>query len=223
MRTAQTRPGARYHRAPLRIGVDHPRGGLLGILPEFRRDPLGQLTRCARDYGDVVRLRLGLTHIVLISHPALVEEVLVSRNHDFRKNLGTRRLRSALGDGLLVSEGDVWLRQRRLMQPAFHRQRLDGMAETMVSITLQTLAHWRSGQTRELYQELTAITLPIVARTLFGTDITQHLPRIRQSSLIMTAHLRSRLFSLMMLVPDSVPLPSNLRYAAAVRALDALV
>src|SRR5579859_2871964 len=184
---------------------------MLGPLRELSRDPLGLFTRCTRDHGDFVRLRLGLTRSVLLGHPDLVEEVLVTRSHDFRKNLGTRRLRPALGDGLLVSEGPTWLRQRRLMQPALHRQRVDGMADAMVSTVSNAIATWSAGETRDVYQEMTEMTLRIAARTLVGTDISQDLDLIRRSSRTMTAHLRSRLFSLMALVPESVPTPGNLR------------
>jgi len=223
MSSTSIHPSSLRDRPPARIGTQRPRDGLLGLLPELSRNALGLLTRCSRDYGDFVRMRIGLTHVVLISHPDLVEEVLVTRHRDFRKNLGTRRLRSALGNGLLVSEGDYWLRQRRLMQPAFHRQRVDGMAETMVSTASKALDTWHAGDRRDIYDEMTEITLPIAARTLFGTDVSQDLPRIRRSSQIMSAHIRSRLFSLMMLLPDSVPTPGNRRYAAAVGALDTLV
>jgi cytochrome P450 len=208
---------------PVWIGGDHPRGGVLGLLPELGHDVLGLLTRCARDHGDFVRLRLGPLRSVLISHPELVEEVLVTRHHDFRKNLGLRRLRAVLGNGLLVNEGESWLQQRRLLQPAFHRQRIDAMAGTMVATAATTLDSWRAGQTRDLYRDMSDLALQIVARTLFGTDVSQDLARIRRASRIMTAHLRSRLFSLMMLVPDRLPTPGNLRYAAAIRELDTLV
>jgi len=207
----------------VRIGTRQPRGGPLGLLPELRRDPLGLLERCSRDYGDFVRMRLGLSNFVLINHPELVEQVLITHNHDFRKNVGTRRLRSALGNGLLVSEGEFWLRQRRLMQPAFHRQRIEAMAESMVSIASNVVDTWRIGETRDLYEAVTEITLQIAARTLFGADITRDLACIHRSASIMTEHIRSRLFSLMLFVPDSVPTPGNLRYAAAVRDLDALI
>jgi cytochrome P450 len=200
----------------------HPPGGGLGLLRELNRDALGMLTRCARDYGDLVPLRLGLKRIVLISHPRLVEEVLVTRSHDFRKNLAPR-LRSSLGNGLLVSEGDFWLRQRRLMQPAFHRQRIDAMAAVMVSTVSECLDRWRTGERHDIYREMMDVSLQIVARTLFGTDVTAEMPIIRRSSRIMTEHLRSRLFTPMMLVPDGVPTPGNRRHAAAVRDLDGLI
>jgi cytochrome P450 len=208
---------------PLRIEADGPTGGVFGQLPELERDALGLLTRSAREYGDFVHLRLGFTDAVLISHPDLIEEVLVTRNHDFRKHQGTRRLGSLLGNGLLLSEGDLWLRQRRLMQPAFHRQRLAAMADAMVAIASATLDGWRPSETRDIQLEMTELTLRIVGRTLFGTDVGEDLARIRSSSQVMTDHFRSRLFSLMILLPDWVPTPGNRRYGRAVHDLDRLV
>jgi len=206
-----------------RIGQTAPRGGLLGLLPDLEHDALGLLTAVARDYGDLVHMRLGLTQTVLVSHPHLVEEMLVTRNADYRKNLGARRLGSLLGNGLLLSEGEFWLRQRRLMQPAFHRQRLAQMGQTMVSLAAGVLDGWRDGETREMQAEMTEITLRIAAQTLFGTDVAEDLARIRAASLTTTNHFRSRLFSLLILLPDGVPTAGNLRYKRAVRDLDALV
>ena len=207
----------------MRIAHDAPPHGLLGLLPELSRDALGLLTRCARDHGDFVRVRLGLSRAVLLGHPDLVEEVLVTRNHDFRKNLGARRLGSLLGNGLVLSEGDFWLRQRRLMQPAFHRQRIGAMADTMVGCALATVAGWRAGEIRDVAREMTELTMQIVGRTLFGTDVGEDLRRIRDSSQAITQHFRSRLFTLMILVPDSIPTPGNMRYGRAVRDLERLV
>jgi cytochrome P450 len=196
---------------------------VLGLLPELSRDPLGLMERCARDYGDLVRLRFGLTRMVLINHPRLVEELLVTRNRDFQRGLRNQHLSSALGNGLLVSEGDLWLRQRRLMQPGFHRQRVEAMGASMVAIASKLVDQWLPGASCDLYEQMTEITLQIAARTLFGADVEQDLRRIRQSASTMTDHIRSRLFTLMLLVPDSVPTPGNVRYAAAVRALDTLI
>jgi cytochrome P450 len=218
-------PGSGDPRArhPVRIGTGHPRGGVLGLLPELSRDPLGLFERCARDYGDLVHLRLGLTRMVLINHPDLVEELLVTRNRDFQRGLRNQHLSSALGNGLLVSEGDFWLRQRRLMQPGFHRQRVEAMGATMVAITSNVIDKWLPGESCDIYDAMTEITLQIAARTLFGADVGQDLKRIRRSASTMTDHIRSRLFTLMLLVPDSVPTPGNMRYAAAVRELDTLI
>ena len=79
------------------IGSTSPKGGILGLLPELSHDALGLLTRCTREYGDLVRIRLGLTPAIIIGHPDLVEEVLVTRNHHYRKGEATRRLASLLG------------------------------------------------------------------------------------------------------------------------------
>ena len=205
------------------ISSDAPKGGVLGLLPELSRDALGLLTRCTRDYGDLVRIRLGLTPVVVVGHPSLVEEVLVTRNHDYRKSLSTRKLGSLLGNGLLLSEGDFWLRQRRLMQPAFHRERLSRMAETMVASATEVLETWRDGEVHAINHEMIEITLRIVARTLFGAELGEDLERIRRTSPVMNEHFRSRLFSMFILMPDAVPTPGNLRYQAAVRDLEHLV
>ncbi len=200
-----------------------PRGGVLGLLPELGRDALGLLTHLTRDYGDLVRIRLGLTPTVVVGHPDLVEEVLVTRNHDYRKSQSTRRLGSLLGNGLLISEGDFWLRQRRLMQPAFHRQRLAQMGETMIAAASEVTAAWRDGEIRFVNQDMTEITLRIVGRSLFGTELGEDLARLRRSTPTLNDHFRSRLYSLLILLPDSVPTPGNLRFQSALRDLNQLV
>jgi cytochrome P450 len=205
------------------IGTGAPSGGALGLLPELERDALGLLTRCTREYGDLVRIRLGLTPTIVVGHPDLVEEVLVTRNHDYRKSLSTRRLNTLLGNGLLLSDGDFWLRQRRLMQPAFHRERLAKMADTMVASAAEVIDGWRDGDVRAINHDMIEITLRIVARTLFGTEVGDDLARMRRTSPTFTEHFRSRLFSLLILLPDSVPTPGNLRYRAARKDLEQLV
>src|SRR4051794_4683381 len=102
-----------------------PRGTWFqGNLPEFRRDRLAFLTRCAREYGDVVGLRMGPRRIIVLMHPDAIEQVLVAQNHLFHKHFALRINPIVLGNGLLSSEGEFWLRQRRLSQPAFQRQRV---------------------------------------------------------------------------------------------------
>ena len=209
--------------APPRIATTSPQGGVLGLLPELNHDALGLLTHCIREYGDFVRIRLGLTPAVLVGHPELAEEVLVTRNADYRKGQSTRRLGSLLGRGLLLSEGDFWLRQRRLMQPAFHRQRLAKMADAMASAAQAMAAAWRGGEIRAINQEMMEVTLQIVGRTLFGTQLGADLDTIRRTGLVLNEHFRSRLYSLMILLPDAVPTPGNLRYQHALRELNALV
>ena len=111
-----------------------PRGSaLLGSVGDFNRDQLGFYTRCLKEYGDVVAVRFARRRGVLIYHPDAIEEVLVTRNRDFGRTPGILLLKALLGDGLFVAEGEGWLRQRRLMQPAFHRQRIAGYGEVMAA------------------------------------------------------------------------------------------
>src|SRR5438093_1568178 len=111
-----------------------PRGApLLGDLLAFRRDPLTYLVGIARDHpGDVVRFRQGPRDVYLVKHPDLVKDVLVTRQHDFGKSRALQWAKMFLGEGLLTSEGEFHTRQRRLSQPAFHRQRIAGYGADMV-------------------------------------------------------------------------------------------
>jgi cytochrome P450 len=133
-------------------------GNMLG----YARDPLGFLTLCSREYGDVVRLRFPGTLAYLITHPDDVEQVLVKNNRNFIKDKYTREELSVLGNGLLINEGDFWRRQRRLAQPAFHRRRVEAYGETMVAFTGRMLEGWRDGEVRDVHKEMMRLTLEIV-------------------------------------------------------------
>ena len=151
-----------------------PKGRLLlGSLPDFRGDQLGFYAHCARAYGDVVPVRLGPRRGILFYHPDAIEDVLVTKARDFVKSPGVRLLRMLLGDGLLLSEGDVWLRQRRLVQPAFHRQRVAAYGELMAAYTARRLAGWKDGDVVDVHEEMMALTQAIVAKALFDADVAR--------------------------------------------------
>ena len=150
-----------------------PRRWLGGNLADFRSGRLNFLTRCAREYGDIVSLRFGPRRILLVSHPDLIETVLVTQSRCFIKHFALRLNPLVLGNGLLTSEGDFWLRQRRLIQPAFQRSRLAGFAETMVAYTQRLLAGWKPGETRDIVPEMMRLTMEIAAKTLFDADVAE--------------------------------------------------
>ena len=125
---------------------------ILGNLPDLRRDPLGFFTGCAREYGDIVGLRIFIVRACFINHPDTIEQVLVTDNRKFRKGRALQISKRFFGEGLLTSEGDFWLRQRRLSQPAFHRQRIASYGDIMVAATERLLADWRDGETRDIHQ-----------------------------------------------------------------------
>jgi cytochrome P450 len=207
--------------APLPHG---PKGHrLFGSLAEFNRDQLGFYARCAREFGDVVPVRLGWNRGLLIYHPDAIEEVLVTRNRDFLKSRGLRLLRGLIGDGLFVSEGDFWLRQRRLMQPAFHRQRVAAYGEIMAAYAAGQAAAWRPGAIVDIHKEMMAVTRAIVAKTLFDADVSDEARSIGDASEIVMEYFGERLGSLRALLPLWLPTPANLRVRRAIRRLDTVV
>src|SRR5262245_56087125 len=143
---------------------------LTGHLPLYRRGALDFMTRCAREHGDVVALRFAHRRLSLVSHPDLIEQVLVTQNSSFQKHFALRLNPLLLGKGLLTSEGDFWLRQRRLVQPAFNRSRLSTYAPAVVAATTRLLKEWRPGQEREIHVDMRGLALDIAAKTLLDAD-----------------------------------------------------
>ena len=200
-----------------------PRGHLLvGCLPEFRRDMLGFLAACVRDYGDVVPIRVVNRRLILLSHPDLIEEVLTARARHTTKTAILQMLRPVLGDGLLLSEGDSWLRQRRLMQPAFHRQRIAGYGDVMAGYAERGMADWRDGQTRDVHADMMAITQGIVAKTLFDADVSDDAYDVGHALHVLMEDFSRRRTALFAL-PRFVRTPARRRARAAVERLDRIV
>ncbi len=209
-----------------RTEMPGPKGSpLTGNLAAFRRDPLGSLTRWAREYGDVVRLRFGATPAVLISDPALIEEVLVSQGPAFgRAGIVVRAMRPAAGEGLFTSNGEHWRRERRMTQPAFQRDQVAGYGPAMVELTERMLAGWEDGETRDLQFEMMRLTLAIAAKTLFSAEISDQAGALGAAVAVGLRETNARLNSLLLLfLPDRFPAPSNLRLQRAIRQMDEVV
>jgi cytochrome P450 len=199
---------------------------LIGNLLDYARDPLDFMVRCSRDYGDIVRLRMAGLPLYLLSHPDHAEYVLVKNNRNFIKSRYFRRELSFLGQGLLTGEGELWRRQRRLAQPAFHRRRVGAYGEAMVSHAERMLATWRDGEIRDVHQEMRRLTLGIVAEVLFGAGrekadevgevlgwMDRHANRLDEQGSAMVA----RFFL------GNLPTPTNLRFRKGIRRLDEIV
>jgi cytochrome P450 len=200
-----------------------PRGHFLsGNLPEFRRNRLDFLTRCARDYGDIVSIRLGPRRIFLLSHPDLIEYPIVTGNQHFIKHWALRLNPLVLGNGLLTSSGPFWLRQRRLMQPAFQRSRIATYVPVMAAHTQQMLASWQAGQTCDILTEMMRLTLAIAAKTLFDAEATGQAAEVSAALGVLQEAFR-RKFNSILPVPVYIPTPGNLRLRRAVRRLDEII
>ncbi len=143
---------------------------LMGNMRDFNADPLAMLTRTGQ-MGRVSRLRFINAITYLAAHPDDVKHVLVDNHRAYHKGFGLQALKPVVGEGLLTSEGETHSRQRRLIQPAFHRKRIEAYADTMVALTDALIAPWRDGQSLDLHAELMHLTMLIVAKSLFDADV----------------------------------------------------
>lgn len=203
-----------------------PRGyPFLGVLPRFMRSPLACLTDAAR-YGDIVYLG---PNTYLLNHPDHIKHVLQDnhRNYDDRQTRVLNKARSLLGNGLIRNEGESWLRQRRLIQPAFHRQRIDAMITMMAEETAALNQRWQPAAARgtpiDVVAEMMQLTMRIILRAMFSTDIDEgEAGQLSRTIALAFDHLSRRLASVIDL-PEHWPTPSNRAYARAIRAIDAFV
>jgi len=147
----------------------------------MKSDPTGFMSQMAREYGDVVRLRVGKINAFLLNHPDLIRDVLVTNSRLFMKGEGLQRTKRLLGEGLLTSEGDFHLKQRRLMQPMFLKARIASYAEAMGRHALRQGGGWHAGQVVDIGREMAALTLAVVGETLFATDLTGQTSEVREA------------------------------------------
>jgi cytochrome P450 len=195
---------------------------LLGSLREFRHDTLAFYVQISREYGDVVAFRLGPKKLVLVNRPEFIEQVLVTDNRNFIKHYAYRLLRPTLGNGLVISERDVWRRQRRLMQPAFSRQRIESFAPVVVDHAARTLEAWPSGSTRDLHADMMKLAMSIVTKTLLGVDTGDFATAVGTSVHVIMEDFSDRLQSAFPL-PFWLPSPRNRHLRRHVRRLDAVI
>jgi cytochrome P450 len=191
-------------------------------MPALRNDAPAFLQRMTREYGDVVFLPAAGQEIYFFTHPDAVREVLVAQQHKFKKSRMLERARVLLGDGLLTSEGTFHLRQRRLVQPAFHRDRLAGYGATMVQRACVARKRWRDESVIDLSKEMMRLTMDIVSRTLFSAEVEGEADEI--------ADALNGVFGIfdMILLPfseylEKLPLPMMRRFHAARARLDATI
>ncbi len=199
-----------------------PRGlWLLGNILPYARDPLGFLTRCARAYGDAVRLTGPGQTFYMFNHPEQIEQVLRSKHRHFIKWKPLRDTAPVFGSGLLTSEGDFWKRQRRLMNPAFQKQAVQAYADDMLACTTRHVSSWRDGEERVISDDMMRLTLAIIGRTLFDVDIEGEASGMAPVLGSVMTYYGDPANSLVL--PQWVPTPANLRFRRAVRTLDGMI
>jgi cytochrome P450 len=184
-------------------------------------NPLEYFTKLTRDYGDVAGIRVLNFGTIFINHPDTIEEVLVTNARKYSKGRVLRANKHIFGEGLLTSEGEFWLRQRRLAQPAFHRARIASYAATMVEYTQRMLEGWRGGEERDAHQEMMRLTLQIVGKTLFDADMERDAQEVGKSLELLLeigANFRRTIF-----VPHWLPTPTNLRVKREVAQIEKIL
>lgn len=196
---------------------------VLGVSIRLLSDSLGLLRSTASDYGDLVRIPVINGTRILVNRPEYVQQVLVMQAHKFHKSkLSKEVAERLLGQGLLISEGDFWRRQRRLAQPAFHKHRINEYSSTMLECARRQIAGWRDGETRNVAQEMMELTLEAAVRTLFGTTLPGEAQRVgRAMAFLMRYSLRRARKPIQ--IPASWPTPKNRRANREHEFLDSLV
>ena len=195
---------------------------LFGSVFEPRGDTIGYLTRCAQEFGDIVFFRFLNVPACFVNRPDYIESVLVTQSNNFEKSKDYRALRRLLGYGLLTSEGEFWKRQRKLVQPAFHQERIAAYAEIMIGYTQRMLASWKDGQTLDIHEAMVRLTLGIVAKTLFDADVSHEAEDVDAAlSFLMGKFMRQA--GLAFLLPAWVPLPTSRLLQGAVGRLDKVI
>ena len=208
-----------------------PRNSLIPfLLFGTQRDLLSLYLDAFREYGDVVRIQVGPRFLGFFAHffnhPEQVKYVLQDNAQNYKRSIYFEFIKPLVGEGLLTSEGDFWRRQRRLAQPAFHRQRIQTFAEQMTTLTSQMLARWGEHRVADkpldVAAEMMRLTLGIVSQALFSTDVSAEADEVGQAMADGLEHINHRSRHPLSL-PGWVPTPRNRRFAQAIHTLDAIV
>ncbi len=188
------------------------------------RDPIDMFTRGTQEHGDVVLFRLLELRYVLLNDPDAIRRVLLDNAKGYVKSRNYAGLRVLLGEGLLTSEGDQWRRQRKLAQPAFHREKLASFVDAMVSSTSDLLVRWKSlGNTPfDAHAEMNRLTFRIVGKTLLSKDLEGEASAIGDALGVALKWANEHVESLVR-IPPSWPTPANLRMRRAKKTFDDLI
>jgi cytochrome P450 len=197
----------------------------VGRIPTLRILPVGgflinNLGTIHKRFPDIVHLKVGVADFYLPTNPDLVQEILVTKQRDFIKGRYLQRTKKVFGEGLLTSEGDFHHRQRRLVQPAFHQDRIASYARIMTSYAEREMSSWKDGQVLDIHTEMMRFTMSIVAKCLFGTDIRTESSQITKD-LTTTIEYFNRLSSPLSNILQK--LPTNKKYESAVKRIDSMV
>ncbi|MEZ5345677.1 MAG: cytochrome P450 [Pyrinomonadaceae bacterium] len=194
---------------------------IIGHSYRLRSDPTGFLTKLSK-LGDVTYLSLYNQHGYFLNHPDLIRDLLTTSNSKFEKGRAVKRSKSLLGEGLLTNEGAAHLRQRRMIQPAFHRERIADYAKSMTDYAALMRDEWSDGEIRDIDKEMMRLTLQIVGKTLFSADVNNETDDIGKA---MTDVIE--LFNFLLLpfseLLEKLPFPQSRRFRRSKATLDSVI
>src|SRR5262245_4407729 len=196
---------------------------LAGSLFAFRRDRIALQRKIFAECGDIGVFQLGRTDVLMVSSAELAQEVLVEKDDAFMKSPGLRTYtRPLLGNGILIADREVHRRQRKLMASAFQHKRIASYAKVMSDYTERTLAAWSPGQVIDAHEEMMRLTLEIVGKTLFDTDVGGDAKEIGEA---LETAMRYTMESVAAILhpPLSWPTPRNVRTRRAIARLDRII
>ncbi len=188
----------------------------------FQRDMIGFLDQMAT-YGDMVYVRVGPVHGYLMFHPDYVHEVLVAQADKFHKmGIQKKVIGKVIGNGTFNSDGEYWKQQRKLVQPAFHAKRIAAYADVIVSETEQAINSWQPGIEYDMSREMLKITMGVISKTMFGTDIAGRQEVISHALDVCLAE-ETRQMTALYNLPDWLPTPNQIRFRRAIKLFDDLM
>jgi len=186
-------------------------------LRTLQRDPIPFFARIANEYGDAAQFHVGPQQIFLFSHPHLIRELLITQHRTFHKSRVLQRSKIIFGEGLLTSEEELHKRQRRLAQPAFHRERIGRYAEVMIERAARMA--WSDGEVLDVHHEMMRLTLSVVAKTLFDADVDEEADEIGVA-LTSLVDLFPTLMNPLANLLRKLPLPQTMRFRRSIERLD---
>jgi len=192
-----------------------------GHFRSFRKNPTAFLQNLSR-LGDVTTFRMGKIPAYLINHPDLIRDLLVANHSKFFKGRALQRAKGLLGEGLLTSEREFHLRQRRMIQPAFHRARIAEYAKAMIEFSDKLSGEWRDGEARDIDREMMRLTLNIVGKTLFGANVETDAAQVGAAMTTIVSMFNFMLFPFSELL-EKLPLPPIKRLKRARKTLDEVI
>jgi len=185
------------------------------------RNPLGYLTRAARKYGDIMRVKIGRRHDFLLNHPDYIRAILLDQE-GMRRSVH-RPVQRVLGQGLLTSRGPTHRKQRALLQPVFQKHRIAALGDVMVQQTARWSDKWRDGQTIDMQEEMHHLSMAITGKTLFNVDVESEAAEVGEALFTVMSATRFNNLLLASKALEKLPLPANRRFRQAAKRLDEFI